>query len=83
MDVLGIQEKKRKKQRVMLITGENPRTEWAVPDFCEPRADTGAAFGDACVSVEGYPIRILPPSGVMQIAAYETLNAEVLERLAR
>jgi len=69
----------RKKQRVMLIAGENPRAEWAVPPTCEPRVDFGAAFGDACVWIVGYPIPILPPSGVMQVAAYETVNAEVHE----
>ncbi len=70
----------RKKQRVMLIAGENPRPEWAVPAWCEPRIDFGAAFGDACVWIEGYPIPILPPSGVMQIAAYEIVDVEVHER---
>jgi hypothetical protein len=70
----------RKKQRVMLIASENPRPEWAVPPSCEPYVDFGAAFGDACVQIEGYPIPILPPSGVMQVAAYETISAEVHAR---
>ncbi len=46
------------------------------------RADLGFTFGDACVSLDGYPIPILPPSGVMQIAAYEAINAEVHARRA-
>jgi len=79
-DVVAMFE--RKKQRVMLIAGENPRAEWAVPPACEQRVDFGAAFGDACVWIVGYPIPILPPSGVMQVAAYETVNAEVHERHA-
>jgi hypothetical protein len=53
----------KKRQRVILFTGENPRPESRVPASYEPRVDFGAAFGDACVSIEGYPIRILPPSG--------------------
>ena len=42
------------------------------------RVDMGYAHGDACVWLDGYPIPILPPSGVMQVAAYECLSAEVL-----
>jgi hypothetical protein len=67
----------RKHQRVLLLTAENPRPEFAIPAGCELRADLGFTFGDACVSLDGYPIPILPPSGVMQIAAYEAINAEV------
>ncbi len=44
--------------------------------------DTGWDFGDACVQIAGYPIRVFPPSGVMQIVAYESVNVEVLTRLA-
>ena len=72
----------RKQQRVMLITAENPRAEFAIPAGYEPRVDPGFAFGDACVSIPGYPIPILPPSGVMQVAAYETINVEVQQRHA-
>jgi hypothetical protein len=42
----------------------------------------GYAFGDACVPIPGYPIRILPTSGAMQVAAYECLNVEVFARRA-
>ena len=70
----------KKKQRVMLITGENPRAEYAVPGGYELRGDFGTAFGDGCVFLEGYPTGILPPSGVMQIAAYESINVEVQAR---
>ncbi|HWB05459.1 MAG TPA: hypothetical protein VG796_20745 [Verrucomicrobiales bacterium] len=73
----------KKKQRVMLITAENPRPDYAVPPGYELRADCGAAFGDACVFLEGYPVGILPPSGVMQIAAYETINVELQARQAK
>ena len=59
----------RKHQRVLLLTAENPRPEFAIPADCELRADLGFTFGDACVLLDGYPIPILPPSGVLQIAA--------------
>jgi hypothetical protein len=72
-----------KKQRVMLLTGENPRPEYAIPAGYDLRADFGAAIGDGCVFLDGYPIGILPPSGVMQIAAYESINAEVQARQGR
>lgn len=67
----------RKRQRVMLITAENPNQNFAVPSSYDIRVDSGFAFGDACVSIEGYPIPILPPSGLMQIAIYESINVEV------
>ena len=71
---------RRKKQRVMLITAENPRAEFAVPASYEPRVDPGFAFGDACVALDGYPIPILPPSGVIQVAVYESINVAVQQR---
>ena len=67
----------RKKQRVLLITSENPRPEFAIPGKYTRYVDMGYAHGDACVRLEGYPIPILPPSGVLMVAAYESLNAEV------
>jgi hypothetical protein len=39
--------------------------------------DLGIAFGDACVVVEGYPMRILPPSGIAQLAAYGAIAAQI------
>ncbi len=73
---------KKKKNRVVHILAENPRPEFRSPDGFAVTIDMGYAFGDACVPVDGYPILLLPPSGVMQIAAYESLNVEVLNRLA-
>ncbi|MES2568631.1 MAG: hypothetical protein V4710_01095, partial [Verrucomicrobiota bacterium] len=70
----------KKRQWVMLVTCENPRPESAVPPGYDLRVDYGAPFGDACVQLEGYPIGILPASGVMQIAAYETLGVEIQAR---
>ena len=70
-----------KKQRVRLITAENPQPEFAVPPSYTPVIDLGYAHGDACVQLIGYPIPILPASGIMQVAAYESLGVEVLARV--
>jgi len=70
-----------KKQRVISITSENPYPEnQAYRDDWAAKIDLGFAFGDACVPIPGYPIRILPTSGAMQVAAYECLNVEVFAR---
>jgi hypothetical protein len=59
---------------VTLVSGtpERPASEMGADltlDACWP-------FGDALVDVPGYDVRILPPSGVMQSAAYWMLQAE-------
>jgi hypothetical protein len=73
----------RRQQRVILVTSENPRPEFShSPKGMVARIDTGCAFGDACVTIDDYPLRVLPPSGVMQVVAYETIDVEVLTRLA-
>ncbi len=71
----------KKHDRVLLVTSENPRTEWAVPARYEPWVDIGMPFGDACVTLDGYPIPVLPISGITQTAAYECVNLEVQARL--
>ncbi len=75
---------KEKKQRVILISAENdPENQpgWDIPEDVCVYIDMGYRFGDACVSIEGLPIRILAPSGIMQIVAYECLNVEVLSKI--
>lgn len=81
-----------KKQRLMYISNDTPRdgemseltgfTIKSVPDDALVYIDMGMAYGDACVALAGYPHRILPPSGIMQLIAYECVNVEVLSRLA-
>ena len=44
--------------------------------------DLGFAFGDACVTIDGYPIRVLPPSGVVQLAAFGAIDAEMRATVA-
>ncbi len=72
-----------KHQPELLIVAENPRPEFQIPSNTVTRIDMGWEFGDACVSIKGYPIKIFPPSGVMQVVAYECVNVEVLERLGQ
>ena len=71
-----------KEQRVILITADRPGDEWQPPDDVLVTIDMGYAFGDAEVAIDGYPIKLFPPSGVMQVVAWESLSAAVLERLA-
>jgi len=72
------------RQRLILVTAENTRADWQITDQLKRQVvvqiDMGYAMGDACVEIEGYPIRAFPPSGVMQLVAYEAINAEVLAR---
>jgi len=75
----GIFEKK--DQRVILITAVDTHPGWEVPPNMVAVIDQCWEFGDACVSIPNYPIKLFPPSGVMQLVAYECVNVEVLNRL--
>jgi len=72
-----------KKQRVIWIGSQNPNTGKSVPAGLPNFIDMGWAYGDATVSIEGYPIKILPLSGIMQIVAFETINVETLARVIK
>ena len=74
---------KAKKSRGLLMTAENPRPDFAAHLNYPGRLDLGLAFGDACVPIEGYPIPLFPPSGIVKSAAYESLNLEVLRLLGK
>jgi hypothetical protein len=79
-DETALHEKKQ--NREMLITAsDNPRAEWQLPTNLVTKIEMGWDFGDACVQIAGYPIKVFPPSGVMQLVAYECVNVEVLERM--
>jgi hypothetical protein len=62
-------------QRVMYFSGHHPAGVAPAPDAVVD-VGLGYAFGDACVALEGYPIRILPPSGVAQLAAFGAVDAQ-------
>jgi hypothetical protein len=64
------------RQRVILLTGADRDLAWRAPADVAVSIDLGYAFGDACVPVEGYPIPLFPPSGVLQLAAYGAIVAE-------
>ena len=80
-----------KRQRVIYISADTERAGEtalttgfvirAVPDDALVYINMGIAFGDASIELEGYPLRILPPSGVMQLVAYQCVNVEVLSRM--
>ena len=74
---------KEKRSRVLLITAEHPYKEFQFKGRYPEYVDTEFAFGDACVSIEGYPIRLFPASGVMQAVAYECVNVEILSKWER
>lgn len=70
-------------QRTIMITTPNQVEEYRIPRdlHLEVYIDMGYAFGDAMIEIPNYPIKLLPPSGIMQLVAYEMLSAEVLARL--
>ena len=72
-----------KKQRVILIAAVDDRPEYAIPPDLTLFIDMKWAYGDAAVSIPGYPVKFLPPSGILQIVAYECVNVEVLARLPK
>jgi outer membrane protein assembly factor BamB len=70
-----------KKQRLIVLTGTHDDPAWNVaPADALVRIDTGAPFADACVPLDGYPIRIIPASGLAQLVAYQAVVAEVNTR---
>jgi hypothetical protein len=69
-----------KKQRVIHLAGDHEDPSWRNHDGLLDWIDMGMAQGDACVTIEGYPCRAFPPSGVTQLAAYEAIDAEVRAR---
>lgn len=73
---------KDKKQRVILVSTQNPAPEAKIPADLQQYIDMEWTFGDASTPIAGYPIKVLPPSGIMQLIAFEAINVEVLAGLA-
>jgi hypothetical protein len=68
-------------QRVILVTGDHPDpARRRTASDAAVAIDLGYAFGDACVPLDGYPLRILAPSGVVQLAAFGAIEVEVRRR---
>ncbi|MBI2299259.1 MAG: hypothetical protein HYU66_10020 [Armatimonadetes bacterium] len=51
-------------------------------DSADLRLDPGWVLGDADVTVPGYDIKVLPPSGIIQTAVFWMIEAETAARLA-
>jgi hypothetical protein len=69
---------KDKRQRVIHLAGDHVDPTFRVDPTAQAcSVDLGIAYGDACVVLEGYPLRILPPSGIAQLAAYGAIAAQV------
>ncbi|HEX8911021.1 MAG TPA: hypothetical protein VF796_01580 [Humisphaera sp.] len=77
LDPKGAAVWREKKQRVVHLAGDHPDPAWRRRDRLVDWIDLGFAFGDACVTLDGYPIRLFAPSGIAQAAAYGAIDAEV------
>ena len=77
LDPVALAVWREKKQRVIHLCGDHPSTAWRPGAGLALHVDLGFAFGDACVSIEGYPIRVFAPSGILQKVAYDAIDAEV------
>lgn len=69
--------------RLIYISSDNPREGYRIAQERLVNIDTCMPFGDACVEINNYPIKLFAPSGIMQIVAYESVNTELLARLAK
>lgn len=72
---------KEKKNRFICLAGENLDPAWAMPKDSLVNINLFWAFGDACVTIEGFPFPVYAPSGILQAAAYSAICAEVAARL--
>ncbi|MHB9106585.1 MAG: hypothetical protein ACYDCO_05965 [Armatimonadota bacterium] len=74
-------------KRMLLVTSENDAKEY--PEFDGPKdeslaiIDMGHAYGDACTRIDGYPLLVFPPSGIMQAVAYGAVDVEVQAKIAK
>ncbi len=65
-------------ERVIELTGDHDDPAWQpTGSDIVLRGSLGYAFGDACVSIENYPIRLFAPSGIAQLVAYAAIDAQV------
>lgn len=71
-----------KKQRVILVSSQNPEPDAKIPADLPLFIDMEWTYGDASTPIEGYPVKVFPPSGIMQLIAFESINVEVLAQAA-
>ena len=72
---------KGKKQRVILISVPDERPDFQATQDVLMNINMGWQYGDAMITIPGYPVKMIPPSGMMQVVAYENINVETLARL--
>lgn len=73
LDPVEANVRREKNQRVIHLSGSHIDPNWQPGPEQLLRIDLGFAFGDACVTVEGYPQRLFAPSGIAQVLAYESI----------
>jgi hypothetical protein len=64
-----------KNLRVIHLCGDHPDATWRDYGSVQQQIDLGFAFGDACVSIDKFPIRLFAPSGIAQSIAYDAIRA--------
>jgi hypothetical protein len=73
LDPIEAAVRKQKQHRVIHMSGGHPDLAWQPGPEALLRIDLGFAFGDSCVTLEGYPQRLFAPSGIAQVVAYECI----------
>ncbi len=68
---------KEQNHRVIHFCGDHPDADWRPGPGLLLSVDLGYAFGDACVSIDGYPLCLFAPSGIAQVLAYESIQVEM------
>ncbi|OGV72125.1 MAG: hypothetical protein A2269_05905 [Lentisphaerae bacterium RIFOXYA12_FULL_60_10] len=79
LDPLGPPLFKEKNQPWILVAGDHNQPDWLGEKAGAPLyVPLRFPFGDACVNLEGYPIPLFAPSGIMQAVAYEAILVEAI-----
>ncbi len=77
LDPVAAEVWKEKNLRVIHLCGDHPDPKWRRYDQLARQIDLGFAFGDACVTLDGYPIKLFAPSGVAQAVAWAAILGEI------
>ena len=77
LDPIQAETWNKKQNRVIHLAGNHPDNEWKPGDKLAQSIELGFAFGDACVSIDGYPLCLFAPSGIAQVLAYEAIQTEM------
>lgn len=80
LDPVQAETWRQKRNRVIHLAGDHPDRNWKPGMGLVHRVDLGFCFGDACVSIDGYPVCLFAPSGVAQAVAYEAIQTEMAAR---